>query len=102
MGKIGFCVGLYWVCLGVVLGLYWVCIGFGSGLNWVCFFCVFLDRSHCNSLSYQVLQTVGASENWVCLAYKSIVRDRILFLYKMYKMNNVGGGEWGRGFGRER
>jgi hypothetical protein len=56
------------------LGEIWlVLVRFGSfsfvfGAFWVCFFCVFLVNSHCNSLSFQVLQVVGSAGNWVCFA----------------------------------
>ncbi len=62
--------GSYWVWIGFGLGLDRVWIGFGLGSDWVWIFCVFLDRSHCKSLSYQVLQVVGSVGNWVRFAYK--------------------------------
>jgi hypothetical protein len=46
------------------------------GSFWVCFFCVFLVKSHCNSLSYQEIRVVRSSGNWVCLAYNQKSDDR--------------------------
>ena len=86
--QIGFGLGSDRVWIGFGLGLVWVCIGFGSGSDWVRIFCVFLDNCHCKSLSYQVLQTVGASENWVRMVYLIVFHIRGDSLQGMYKMNN--------------
>jgi hypothetical protein len=76
MGKIGF----GWVWIGFGLGLDRLWIGFGLGLDWVWVFCVCLDKCHCKSLSYPVLQTGGASENWVRLAFLIVFEIRWDFL----------------------